>query len=181
MTASRDPRSPSMPAAAAPAEAPVPVVAGRWFEAFAPGQRYAHAVTVTEAHLVLGAGLIGDFNPLHVDEAFAARSRFGRRILHGVITSALMGAPVGMLVAGTAIGYLQHDCRFLAPVFAGDTLQIVWTVTQCEAKPRHAGGIVTFEGVADTQDGRRVATALGRMMVASAPQPHTQQALPDRP
>ena len=161
---------------AAPAPAPVstqappqPVIAGRWFEGFAPGQRYAHAVTVTDAHLVLGAGLIGDFNPLHVDEAFAARSRFGRRILHGVITSALMGAPVGMLVAGTAIGYLQHDCRFLAPVFSGDTLHIVWSVAHCEAKPRHGGGIVTFEGVAHTHDGRQVATALGRMMVASAP------------
>lgn len=172
MSDSPDPASPPAPPAPAAAFSqmpPQPVIAGRWFEAFAPGQRYAHAVTVTDAHLVLGAGLIGDFNPLHVDEAFAARSRFGRRILHGVITSALMGAPVGMLVAGTAIGYLQHDCRFLAPVFSGDTLHIVWTVAHCEPKPRHGGGIVTFEGVADTHDARRVATALGRMMVASAP------------
>jgi len=173
VTAPAAPREPQA-ADADPCPAPIPVVAGRWFEAFAPGQRYVHAVTVTDAHLVLGAGLIGDFNPLHVDEAFAARSRFGRRILHGVITSALMGAPVGMLVAGTAIGYLQHDCRFLAPVFAGDTLQIAWTVVACDAKPHHGGGIVTFEGVADTHDGRRVATALGRMMVASMPHPHAE-------
>jgi acyl dehydratase len=118
--------------------------------------------------LVLGAGLIGDFNPLHIDDAFARQSRYGGRILHGVLTSALMGAPLGMLVAGTAIGYLQHDCRFLAPVHPGDTLAIRWTVVERIDKPRHGGGIVAFDGSCDNQHGVRVATAHGRMMVADA-------------
>ena len=145
---------------------PQPVLRGRTYAEFALGQCFEHAVTVTDAHITLGAGLIGDFNPLHVDEGFARASRYGARILHGVLTSALMGAPVGMLVAGTAIGYLQHDCRFLAPVHAGDTLTIRWTVVERVDKPRHGGGIVAFDGTCDNQSGVRVAIAHGRMLVA---------------
>ncbi|MNC96853.1 MaoC like domain protein [compost metagenome] len=54
---------------------------GKWYDEVALGERFGTAVTVTETHLVLAAGMFGDFNPLHVDEAFAAKSRFGGRIL----------------------------------------------------------------------------------------------------
>ena len=91
---------------------------------------------------IRGAELIGDFNPLHVDDAYARSTRFGGRILHGVLTSALMSAPFGNLVSGTALGYLEHNARFLAPVRPGDVLAIEWTVTELLPKPRHGGGIV---------------------------------------
>jgi 3-hydroxybutyryl-CoA dehydratase len=112
-----------------------------------------------------GAELIGDFNPLHVDAAFAQSSRFGGRILHGVLTSALMSAPFGNLVSGTALGYLEHDARFLAPVRPGDTLVIEWTVTDLVDKPRHRGGIVVADCTARNQAGALVATAHGKMLV----------------
>ena len=67
---------------------------GEWFDEVAVGERFSRTLTVTETHLVLGAGLIGDFNPHHVDERYAQRSRFGTRILHGMMTSAIMGAPL---------------------------------------------------------------------------------------
>ena len=97
---------------------------------------------MTDTHLVLGAGLIGDFNPHHVDDEYAKGTRFGTRILHGMLTSALMGAPVGMYFHGTAIAYLEHNARFTAPVRAGDTLTTRWTVTARDDKPKHGGGIV---------------------------------------
>jgi 3-hydroxybutyryl-CoA dehydratase len=147
------------------------VLRGRAFREVALGDVFEHAVTVTEAHLVTGAGLIGDFNPLHVDEEFARRSRFGGRILHGVLTSALMGAPLGNLFAATAVGYLEHNCKFLAPVRIGDTLQIAWRVVDLIDKPAHRAGIVVCDGTATNQRGEVVATAHGRMMVAyDAPQ-----------
>jgi len=59
---------------------------------------------------------IGDFDPLHVDDAFATRSRYGARILHGAITAAPIGAEFGVAYAGSAIGYLEHDARFVVPV-----------------------------------------------------------------
>ena len=78
-------------------------VAGRWFDDLATGQRFTSALTVTESHLVTGAGLIGDFNPLHVDDAFARAARDGARSRQGGLTGALMGGPVGMIFHGTAI------------------------------------------------------------------------------
>jgi acyl dehydratase len=139
--------------------------AGRRFSEFAVGDCFGADVIVTEAHLADGARLIGDFNPLHVDARFAQRSRFGGPILHGVLTSALMSAPFGNLVAGTAIGYLEHDTRFLAPVRAGDTLRITWTVREVLPKPAHRGGIVVAGCEARNQHDVLVATAVGKMMV----------------
>jgi 3-hydroxybutyryl-CoA dehydratase len=129
------------------------------------GDCFGDDVAITDAHLADGARLIGDFNPLHVDADFAARSRFGGRILHGVLTSALMSAPFGNLVAGTAIGYLEHNTRFLAPVRAGDTLRITWTVVDLLPKPVRGGGIVVAECEARNQHDVLVATAVGRMLV----------------
>jgi 3-hydroxybutyryl-CoA dehydratase len=139
--------------------------AGRSYFQFAVGDRFGSTVTISEEHLDRGAELIGDFNPLHVDAAFAQSSRFGGRILHGVLTSALMSAPFGNLVSGTALGYLEHDARFLAPVRPGDTLVIEWTVTDLVDKPRHRGGIVVADCTARNQAGALVATAHGKMLV----------------
>ena len=110
---------------------------GKWYDEVALGERFGTSLTVTETHFVLGSGLFGDFNPLHVNEVFAQRSQFGSRILHGPFTSALVSAPVGMFFAGSAIAYLEHACRFKAPVRAGDTLATEWTVREKLDKPKH--------------------------------------------
>lgn len=138
---------------------------GRKFSQFAVGDRFGEDVLIEARHLAEGARLIGDYNPLHVDPEFAERSLFGGTILHGVITSALMSASFGNLVSGTAIAYLEHDTRFLAPVRAGDTLRITWTVVGVAPKPARGGGIVTTECEALNQHGVLVATAVGKMMV----------------
>jgi acyl dehydratase len=140
-----------------------------WYEDVAIGDTFEAALTITETHIVLGAGLIGDFNPHHVDEQYAKRSRFGTRILHGVMTSAIMGAAVGMRFHGTAIAYLEHGARFKAPVRAGDTLTTTWEVTAKLPKPKHAGGIVELAGVCRNQDGVVVAEADGKMLVSKKP------------
>jgi 3-hydroxybutyryl-CoA dehydratase len=166
------PASPPAPGHAAQA-ASIPqapqVPTGAPYSAVRIGDRYTRRVTITSAHVTEGARLIGDFNPLHVDESYARASRFGGRILHGVITSALMGAELGMVYAGTALGYLEHNARFLAPVRIGDDLAITWTVVALEPKPRHGGGIVHCEGVALNQEGVTVCTTVGKMLVGERP------------
>ena len=140
---------------------------GRKYSEVAVGEAFVERLEVTPAHLTTGAALIGDFNPLHVDKDFAARSRFGGCILHGVITSAIIGAPVGMIFGGTAIGYLEHNCKFLAPVRAGDTLTTTWTVLAKEDKPKHGGGVVRMGATCANQAGVKVAEAGGAMLVAN--------------
>src|SRR5690606_31802954 len=100
--------------------------------------------TMTETHLVLGAGLFNDFNPLHVNHQFAANSRFGGRIAHGYLTSNAMAALLGMVFHGTAVAYVEHTIRFTHPVRPGDTLTIRWVVSGLEAKPKINGGLVVL-------------------------------------
>lgn len=144
---------------------------GKGYNEISVGDRFESAMTVTETHLVLGAGLIGDFNPVHVNQQFAQESRFGTRILHGVITSAIIGGPMGMVFHGTAIAYLEHNCRFLAPVRAGDTLNTTWTLVEKIDKPAHGGGVAVMEAKCVNQEGTLVAEASGKMLLRSVERP----------
>ena len=140
---------------------------GKYYDQLKIGDQFGTSLTVTETHLVLGSGLFGDFNPLHVDEEYARKSRFGGRILHGPFTSALVAAPVGNYFHGTAIAYLEHTCRFKAPVKPGDTLTTTWTVTALEPKPKHLGGIVSIQALCKNQQAVVVVEAEGKIMVKS--------------
>ena len=142
---------------------------GHWFDDLAVGDAFSRTVTITETHLVTSAGLLGDFNPLHVDETFARASRFGGRILHGMMTSALMGGPVGMHFYGTANAYLEHNARFVAPVRPGDTLTIAWTIVALTPKPKQGGGIAAMDGTATNQAGVLTTLATGKILVFNRP------------
>lgn len=141
--------------------------AGKGFNEIKVGDTFSTSLTVTEAHLVLAAGLFGDFNPLHVDDTHAVKSRLGGRVLHGPFTSALISAPAGMYFHGTAIAYLEHNCRFKAPVRPGDTLRTTWTIAERLPKPKHDGGIVVLTARCENQHGDVVAEADGKMRVAN--------------
>jgi len=142
---------------------------GKWYDEVAVGEEFGTALTVTETHIVLGSGMFGDFNPLHVNEEFSKKSPFGGRVLHGPFTSALVASPVGMFFAGTAIAYLEHSCRFKTPVRAGDTLTTRWTVTGKSDKPKHKGGIVEMRCASANQKGELAVEAEGKILVASRP------------
>lgn len=142
---------------------------GKWFEELNLGQTFGSSLTITEAHLVLGAGLFGDFNPLHVNEAYARKTRFGSRILHGPLTGALMSAPIGMFFSGTAIAYLQHDCKFLSPIRVGDTVTTKWTITELISKSQKNAGIVTMDGECTQDNGEVAAQANGKILISFKP------------
>lgn len=141
---------------------------GKGYNEVKVGESFSSGLTVTETHLVMAAGLFGDFNPLHVDEQHARGSRFGGRILHGPFTSALVSAPVGMFFHTTAIAYVEHCCHFKAPVRPGDTLTTTWTITDRKDKPKHDGGLVILKGVCRNQEGTVVAEADGKILVKNA-------------
>lgn len=142
---------------------------GKWYDEVKVGDSFASSLTVTETHIVLGSGMFGDFNPLHTDEEFSKKSLFGGRVLHGPFTSALISSPVGMYFGGTAIAYLEHACRFKAPVRAGDTITTNWTVTGKADKPKHKGGIIEMTAVASNQRGEVAVEADGKILVARKP------------
>jgi 3-hydroxybutyryl-CoA dehydratase len=91
-------------------------------QTFEPGRRAAVTRTVTEADLQAFADLTGDRNPLHFDPAYAARTRFGDRIAHGMLTAGFISAVLGMHLPGPGGIYVSQTLRFIRPVRIGDTI-----------------------------------------------------------
>ena len=140
---------------------------GKAFDEISEGETFGQSLTIDASHISRACGMFGDFNPLHSDAEFCANSRFGRPILHGPMTGAFMSASIGMYFYGTAVAYLEHNCRFVAPVFAGDTLSVQWTITQTLDKPRSNGGIAVLRGECSNQRGEQIAEASGKILLSN--------------
>ncbi|MGZ8463687.1 MAG: MaoC family dehydratase [Candidatus Deferrimicrobiaceae bacterium] len=78
--------------------------------------------TVTEEDIVLFAKVTGDFNPVHVSEEFAKKTRFGGRIAHGMLSAGLISAVIGMKLPGPGCLYLSQTLNFRGPVKIGDEI-----------------------------------------------------------
>lgn len=87
-----------------------------------PGQKATRSLTLTEAHVRAFAELSGDYNPLHFDESFVARTKFGRLVVQGGLTTGLLHALVAMDMPGPGTVFLSQNWKFTAPVFIGDTI-----------------------------------------------------------
>lgn len=93
--------------------------------------------TITEADIVLFAGVSGDNNAVHVNEEFAATTPFGGRIAHGFLTASVISAAVANRLPGPGTVYLGQQMRFKAPVRPGDTVHACVTVVSVDvAKAR---------------------------------------------
>jgi len=86
------------------------------------GQTAQRTVTVTADQVQTFAALTGDHNPLHFDAAFAARTRFGRLVVQGGLTTGLLHALVATDLPGPGTVFLSQNWRFTAPVYIGDTI-----------------------------------------------------------
>jgi 3-hydroxybutyryl-CoA dehydratase len=95
---------------------------GYYFEDLAPGMSAVFSKTITEADLLMFAGVSGDTNPLHLDEEFASRTMFESRIAHGMLTASLVSTVLGTRLPGPGAVYVNQSLRFLAPVRIGDTV-----------------------------------------------------------
>jgi len=86
------------------------------------GQTASRSLTVTEAHVRSYAEISGDYNPLHFDPDFAARTPFGRLVAQGGLTTGVLHALVAEDLPGPGTVFLSQDWKFTAPVFIGDTI-----------------------------------------------------------
>ena len=123
---------------------------GRFFDEWQVGDRVPHAITrtVTETDNLLISTLTHNPQPLHIDTEYAAGTEFGRIVVNGTFTFALMvGLSVGDTTLGTLVANLGFDeVRLPKPVFIGDTLRFESEVVALrESKSRPDAGIVTFE------------------------------------
>jgi 3-hydroxybutyryl-CoA dehydratase len=139
-----------------------------YFEDYTIDQiRTSRGRTITEADIVNFAGLSGDFVELHVNEEYAKKGPFGRRIAHGaLIFSISTGLMVQMTSDHEAIVAFRgvDQLRFVAPVFIGDTIHVTKKTIDKQTKDG-VRGLVTFETSVLNQDGKPVLTYIDRLMV----------------
>ncbi len=109
---------------------------GYYIEDLTVGQRETFGKTVTEADIVLYAGISGDTNPMHLNEEYAGESMFKGRIAHGMLTASFISAVLGARMPGPGAIYLSQTLKFRAPVRPGDTVTAVCEVTAIDLEKR---------------------------------------------
>ena len=121
---------------------------GRYFEEFQVGDIVVTAGrTITEADVVMFAGLTGDYNQLHTDAEFARQSMFGQRVAHGLLGLSIalgMATRLGF-IEGTVLAFRELTWKFSLPILIGDTIHVKATVSALKALPRLGGGSVTLD------------------------------------
>lgn len=86
------------------------------------GQKATRSMTITAEQVRRYAEITGDYNPLHFDADFARRTRFGRLVAQGGITTGLLHALVAMDLPGAGSVFLSQAWKFSAPAYIGDTI-----------------------------------------------------------
>lgn len=130
--------------------------------------------TVTEADIVMFAGLSGDWNELHTNAEFMKNSPFGQRIAHGLLTLSIASG-LALRTKGTTpveiLAFLGMDkVRFTAPVFIGDTLRVEAEVIEARpSKSMPGAGILKFKNTIKNQRDENVATWETAIMVSMRP------------
>lgn len=130
--------------------------AGFCVEDLSVGMTASYERTVTEADIVLFAGVSGDDNPVHLDEAYAAGTIFKGRIAHGLLSAGYISTVIGTRLPGPGTIYMSQTLRFKAPVRIGNTVEARVTVTAIDAARKRVtldtvcsvGGAAVIEGEA---------------------------------
>jgi 3-hydroxybutyryl-CoA dehydratase len=114
---------------------------GAFLDELSVGQQARSARVVTEADILAFAAASGDMNPVHFDEEYAATTRFGTRIAHGMLTAAHVSALIGMRLPGPGSVYVSQTLSFRRPVRISDSVTTIVDITAID----DAKGMVTLK------------------------------------
>jgi 3-hydroxybutyryl-CoA dehydratase len=131
-------------------------VGGYYFDELRVGQTATASRTVSEADILMFGAASGDMNPVHFDAEFAATSRFGERIAHGMLTASHVSALIGMRLPGPGSVYISQSLSFKRPVKIGATVKTEVEITELDpakgfvtlSTTCSVGGKVVLSGVA---------------------------------
>jgi 3-hydroxybutyryl-CoA dehydratase len=112
--------------------------------------------TITEGDIELYARATGDFNPIHLDQAYAEKTMFKGRIAHGILSLGLLTNVLGNVLPGHGTIYLFQEIRFLVPVRIGDTLTARVEVIELIPEKNRA----KFKTTCINQEGKEVADGI---------------------
>ena len=145
----------------------------KYLEDFQVGEHFhIPAKTLTDAHFVCFAGLTGDQHPIHYDDAYAKTTRFGKRVAHGLLLTALtaVGAStLSSLLEGSIVAFVEQSARFLKPVFIGDTITPELEVS--EVLPKTNVGLLRLTTRVTNQRGETVLEGMHAYLIKKRPRP----------
>ncbi|MBV0900890.1 MaoC family dehydratase [Haloarcula salina] len=148
-------------------------MAGKYYEAFTPGESIAHEKrrTVSESDNQRFCDLTMNQQPLHLDAEFAAETQFGERLVNGLYTMSLaVGLTIPDTTDGTIVANLSYDAvEHPAPVVHGDTIRAETTVLEKHLTSDEERGVVTMQVDAYKQDDTLVCTFERTALVERAP------------
>lgn len=121
---------------------------GYYIEDLTVGMSASYAKTVTEADVILFAGISGDNNPMHINEEFASQTQFKSRIVHGMFMAGLISCVLGTRLPGPGAIYVDQQLKFRAPVRIGDTVTALATIKDINLERRR----VVLETVCTVKD-----------------------------
>lgn len=137
------------------------------------GQTASQAHSVSETDLQMFAAVSGDNNPVHLDEKFAAASRFKGRIAHGMLTGALISAAIACKMPGPGSVYLSQQLSFMRPVKIGDDLEV-----QLEVLEKLPKNQVRIRTRVVNQQGKAVVDGEALVLAPDSSQAITMPAMP---
>jgi len=137
---------------------------GKTIDELKLGDRAEFAKTVSESDIYLYAGVTGDLNPAHVNEAYAEKTFFKTRIAHGMLIAGFISTVLGNQLPGNGTIYLSQELNFLAPVYAGDTITAQVEVVEIMSEKKQA----RFKTICVNQEEAKV---LDGEAVVSPPRP----------
>lgn len=147
---------------------------GMYFEEFQIGQQIITAGrSITEADIVGFAGLSGDFNQIHTDAEYSAKSPAGQRVAHGLlVTSIASGLAVQTgVMEGTVLFFREiNEWKFIKPVVIGDTIHAVLEVKETREMRRLGGGVVLIEVTVKNQRDENVIKGVWTVLMAARPE-----------
>ena len=109
---------------------------GKTYSQINIGDKASFQKTISEADVYMFAGVTGDMNPAHINHEAMKDSKFGGRIVHGMLSAGLVSAVLGMQLPGPGTIYLSQQLNFKAPVKIGETVKAVVEVLEKLEKGR---------------------------------------------
>jgi 3-hydroxybutyryl-CoA dehydratase len=138
---------------------------GKTIEQLNVGDSAEFTKTVSESDVYLFAGVTGDMNPAHINEAYAEQTFFKTRLAHGMLSAGFISAVLGMQLPGPGTIYLKQDLKFLKPVRIGDTVTARVEVVELDTE----NNLAELRTSCSNQDGKLVLDGKASVSPKKAP------------
>ena len=131
------------------------------FDEIEIGLKHSFEVIINDEIVDNFAKISGDFNPLHMDEQYAIKTKFGKRVCHGMLLSSFFSRLVGMYLPGKNALYFSQNLNFVEPCFIGDQVTVKGEVIDKSESTK----IIKLETTIKNQDGKSLIEGTAQVLV----------------